>query len=48
VEGRSCGCGGLMEPVQCWPLEILLGDYHQAVRALKGVGVDLSDNFADW
>jgi hypothetical protein len=37
-----------MEPVQCWPLQILYGDYDRAVRALKGGGVDVFDEVADW
>lgn len=40
VEGRSCRCGRLMDPVQCWPLGILYADYNRAVRALESVGVD--------
>jgi hypothetical protein len=48
AEGRSCGCGGPMEPVQCWPLQILYGDYNRAVRALKVVGVDVFDEIVDW
>jgi hypothetical protein len=47
VEGRSCGCGALMEPVQCWPLRILYGDYNRAVRALKSVGIDKFDEVGD-
>ncbi|KAH9958268.1 hypothetical protein BC827DRAFT_1136369 [Russula dissimulans] len=39
AEGRTCGCGRLMDPVQCWPLQILYGDHDRAVRALKSVGV---------
>ena len=39
VEGRSCRCERLMDPVQCWPLRILYADYNRAVRALKSVGV---------
>jgi hypothetical protein len=37
-----------MEPVQCWPLQSLRGDYNRAVQALKGGGVDVSDEVADW
>ncbi|KAI9446092.1 hypothetical protein H4582DRAFT_2163631 [Lactarius indigo] len=40
VEGRSCRCGGFMDPVLCWPLRILYADYNRAVRALESVGVD--------
>ncbi|KAH9066292.1 hypothetical protein EDB87DRAFT_1732683 [Lactarius vividus] len=40
VEGRSCSCGRLMDPVLCWPLRILYADYNRAVRALERVGVD--------
>jgi hypothetical protein len=36
-----------MDPVQCWPLQILFGDYNRAVRALKGVGVDMFDEVED-
>lgn len=39
AEGRSCLCGGLMEPVQCWPLQILYTDYNRAVRALRSIGI---------
>jgi hypothetical protein len=48
AEGRSCGCGKLMEPVQCWPLQILYDDYNRAVHALNGGGVDEFDEIADW
>jgi hypothetical protein len=47
AEGRSCGCGKLMEPVQCWPLQILYADHNWAVRALKGVGVEVFDEIGD-
>ena len=40
AEGRSCRCERLMNPVQCWPLEILYADYNRAVQALRAVGVD--------
>ncbi|KAH9071132.1 hypothetical protein EDB83DRAFT_2577696 [Lactarius deliciosus] len=40
VEGRSCRCGRLMDPVLCWPLRILYADYNRAVRALESVGVN--------
>jgi hypothetical protein len=36
-----------MEPVQCWPLQILYGDYNRAVRALKVVGVNVFDKVED-
>jgi len=39
AEGRTCGCGRLMEPVQCWPLQILYGDHDRAVRTLRSVDV---------
>jgi hypothetical protein len=47
AEGRSCRCEGLMEPVQCWPLQILYTDYNRAVRALRGIGADVSIEIGD-
>ncbi|KAI0306344.1 hypothetical protein B0F90DRAFT_1689147 [Multifurca ochricompacta] len=47
VEGRSCRCGRLMDPMQCWPLQILYGDYNRAVRALVSVGVDKFNEIGD-
>jgi hypothetical protein len=47
AEGRSCRCGGLMEPVQCWPLQVLYTDYNRAVRALRGVSVDVFKEVGD-
>ena len=41
AEGRSCRCGALMEPVQCWPLQILYTDYNRAVRALRSIGIEI-------
>lgn len=47
AEGRSCGCGRLMEPVQCFPLQILFADYNRAVRALRGIGVEVFREIED-